>query len=216
MSCRIAEEPPPRWMIETRSLRRGLLLFAPLIPRKKPASRAFSFFHSISSEYQVCVGLLPDLRGYFGVEVLLYLCLLLSFDGEGLDTISTMRRQIHSFGKFCREAGAPSRDQAAIEAASVMAGMKGFQKAPAIGKTIPQRLKPKTMADFAAQPRLCPFKTGRVPNSRKLLIQQGCASGRHGFEPGRFSTVASAMTSTATCLPTRRMKVLGSFMPQAT
>jgi hypothetical protein len=48
------------------------------LPTGKPALGGLLFlFHSISSEYQVRAGLLPDFRRYFGVEVLVYQRLLL-------------------------------------------------------------------------------------------------------------------------------------------
>ena len=50
---------------------------------KARARRAFFFFHSISSEYQVQTDLLPDFGWYFGVEVVLYQALLLSYRGGG-------------------------------------------------------------------------------------------------------------------------------------
>jgi hypothetical protein len=58
---------------------------------KARARRAFFFFYSISSEYQVRTDFLPDFGGNFGVEVLLYHGLLLSSGAAGLDTISTER-----------------------------------------------------------------------------------------------------------------------------
>jgi hypothetical protein len=39
---------------------------------KARARRAFSFFHSIGSEYQIRMDLLPGFRGSFGGELLLY------------------------------------------------------------------------------------------------------------------------------------------------
>jgi len=62
--------------------------------KKAALGAAFFFFYPISSEYQIRADLLPDLGRYFGVEVLLYHSLLLSFGREGLDRISTELAQL--------------------------------------------------------------------------------------------------------------------------
>jgi hypothetical protein len=60
---------------------------------KARVGRAFFFFYSISSEYQVWMDLLPDFGGYFGVEVFMYQRVLLSSERQGLDKISTERTE---------------------------------------------------------------------------------------------------------------------------
>jgi hypothetical protein len=57
--------------------------------QKPPGGGCFFFFYSISSVWQFWADLLPGFGGYFGVEVVMYQRLLLSFSLEGVDKIST-------------------------------------------------------------------------------------------------------------------------------
>ena len=76
--------------LRTRRNRRLRLLWRLLRSiEKPPLRRLFSFFYSISSEYQVQTDLLPNFGRDFGVEVFMYQRSLLSFGRGGLDRIST-------------------------------------------------------------------------------------------------------------------------------
>jgi hypothetical protein len=91
--CKLPHGASGRYLIDYRSLSRSLLggpgRAVQPATEKARARRAFFFFYSIGSEYQVRTGLLPGFGGYFGMEVVLYQRLLLWSGARGLDRIST-------------------------------------------------------------------------------------------------------------------------------